>query len=196
MALKFVTAVLKAYITANTLDTFLILMEDGGWNSYRERWFFETHFFNVTASDSPYDLPIYIKMVQASRHDSITTIFALQDIRKLYPDLHFKNFLADGAIDNYPTYELLKHYDIRPFISLDSRTKTKFNYPHPVIPCFDDKGNPICKGGIPFIRWGYLKPKGIKYRCWFAAKGLDPQKNASVLPVNMVELFISSLTMT
>lgn len=66
--------------------------------------------FNVTASDSPYDLPITIKMVQASRHDSITTIFALQDIQRLYPQLRFKNFIVDGAMNNYPTYDLLKHF--------------------------------------------------------------------------------------
>lgn len=145
-----------------------------GWDSYREQWFFGNTLFNVTASDSPYDLPIYIKMVQASRHDSITTVFALEDIHKLYPNLQFRNFIADGAMDNYPIYELLKHYDILPFISLNSRTKAKFHYPHPDILCFDDKGNPICIGGIPFYNWGYSKPKGIKYRCYFAAKGIEP----------------------
>ncbi|OAA93827.1 hypothetical protein CLCOS_39780 [Clostridium coskatii] len=145
-----------------------------GWDSYREQWFFGNTLFNVTASDSPYDLPIYIKMVQASRHDSITTVFALESIHNLYPDLHFKNFIADGAMDNYPTYELLKRYDILPFISLDSRTKAKFDYPHPDILCFDGNGNPICMGGIPFANWGYSKPKGIKYRCYFAVKGLEP----------------------
>ncbi len=147
-----------------------------GWDSYRKQWFFGNTLFNVTASDSPYDLPIYIKMVQASRHDSITTVFALQDIHKLYKGLHFKSFIADGAMDNYPTYELLKHYDLLPFISLDSRTKAKFYYPNPDILCFDNKGNPICLGGIPFVNWGYSKPKGIKYRCWFAVKGLEPPK--------------------
>ncbi|OAA88835.1 hypothetical protein [Clostridium ljungdahlii] len=145
-----------------------------GWDSYRAQWFFGNTLFNVTASDSPYDLPIYIKMVQASRHDSITTVFALESILNLYPHLHFKNFIADGAMDNYPTYRLLKHYDILPFISLDSRTKAKFDYPHPDILCFDNKGFPICMGGIPFYNWGFSKPKEIKYRCYFAAKGLEP----------------------
>jgi len=64
-----------------------------GWDSYREQWFFGNTLFNVTVSDSPYDLPISIRMVQASRHDSITTIFALEDIRKLYPYMHFKTSL-------------------------------------------------------------------------------------------------------
>jgi hypothetical protein len=115
-------------------------------------------------------------MVQASRHDSVTTVFALRDIHKLYPSLKFKNFLADGAMDNYPTYDLLNHYNMLPFISLDSRTKSKYNYKHPDIICFDDKGRPICPGGIPYHNWGYSKPKGIKYRCWFACRGLEPPK--------------------
>ena len=145
-----------------------------GWDSYREQWFFGSTLFNVTASDSPYDLPIYIKMVQANRHDSITTVFALQDIQKLHPSLLLKNFVADGAMDNYPTYELLKHFKILPFISLDARTKAKIHYPHPDIASFDDKGRPVCKGGVPFAHWGLCKPYRIKYRCWFAAKGLEP----------------------
>lgn len=147
-----------------------------GWDSYREQWFFGSTLFNVTASDSPYDLPIYIKMVQASRHDSITAVFALEDIHKLYPYIRFKNFIADGAMDNYPIYDLLKHYGMTPFIPLDARTKAKLSYPSPDILCFDDKGRPVCNGGIPFVNWGYSKPKGIKYRCWFAVHGLEPPK--------------------
>ncbi|MDK2800785.1 MAG: hypothetical protein PWQ70_2404 [Clostridiales bacterium] len=90
--------------------------------------------------------------------------------------MRFRNFLADGAMDNYPTYNLLKHYDMLPFISLDSRTKAKYDYEHPGILCFDDKGRPICPGGIPYQNWGYSKLKGIKYRCWFACHGLKPPK--------------------
>lgn len=142
-----------------------------GWDSYREQWFFGNTLFNVTASDSPYDLPIYIKMVQASRHDSITTVFALHDIHRLFPNLHFDNFVADGAMDNYPTYDLLKHYDILPFISLDSRTKAKFNYPHPDILCFDNKGNPICMGGIPFHNWGIFQTKRYQISVLVCCKG-------------------------
>ncbi|WP_368491205.1 hypothetical protein [Clostridium sp. BJN0013] len=151
-----------------------------GWDSYRQQWFFGNTLFNVTASDGPYDLPIYIKMVQASRHDSITTVFALQDIHNLYPHFRFGNFIADGAMDNYPTYELLNHYDILPFIFLNSKTKAKFDYPHPDILCSDDKGNPICMGGIPFVNWGYYKPKGIKYRCYFGVKENSNRHHLSI----------------
>lgn len=90
-------------------------------------------------------------MVQANRHDNITTVLVLQDIQNFYPTIHFKSFVADGAMDNYPTYELLKHLEITPFISLDARIKAKLNYPHPDIECFDDKCRPVCKDGVPYV---------------------------------------------
>jgi len=55
-----------------------------GWGSYRERFFYGDTLFNVTASDSPYDLPILIKLVQANRNDSATTVYALTDIFRLF----------------------------------------------------------------------------------------------------------------
>ena len=145
-----------------------------GWDSYRERFFYGDTLFNVAASDSPYDLPILIGLVQANRHDSITTIYALTDIFRLFPDLRFKSFLADGAMDNYPTYELLKHFKIIPFIALDARTKAKLSYPHPDVASFDEQKRPVCKGGKPFAYWGFCWPYRLKYRCCYKAKGLEP----------------------
>lgn len=48
-------------------------------------FFYGDTLFSATASDSPYDLPIYLRIAQATRHDSILTIFALSEFRKLYP---------------------------------------------------------------------------------------------------------------
>lgn len=144
-----------------------------GWDSYHEEYYYGDTLFSTTASDSPYDLPIYLRIAQATRHDSILTVFALNEVRKLFPNLVMKNFLADGAMDNYPTYKLLQHYDMTPFIPLDSNAK----YPDEQLPkgvqCFDDTGAPICMGGIPYKNCGYSYPKGIKYRCWFDYHGID-----------------------
>jgi hypothetical protein len=144
-----------------------------GWDSYHEEYFFGDTLFNITASDSPYDLPIYLRIAQATRHDSILTIFALNEVRKLYPDITFRHFLADGAMDNYPTYQLLHQWNMIPYIPLDSKTRMDYKKPHPGILCFDDKGRPICLGGIPYEHSGYSYPKGIKYRCWFDCKGIE-----------------------
>jgi hypothetical protein len=144
-----------------------------GWDSYHEEYYYGDTLFSTTASDSPYDLPIYLRIAQATRHDSILTVFALNEVRKMYPNLIMKNFLADGAMDNYPTYKLLQHYGMIPFIPLDSNAK----YPDEKLPkgvlCFDDTGAPICMGGIPYKNCGYSYPKGIKYRCWFDYYGID-----------------------
>jgi len=143
-----------------------------GWDSYHEQYFYGDTLFSVTASDSPYDLPIYLRIAQATRHDSILTIFALNEVRKLYTSISFKNFLADGAMDNYATYRLLHKWGMIPFIPLDSNARIDYVKPHPGILCFDDDGNPICIGGIPYQHVGYSFPKGIKYRCWFDYHGI------------------------
>lgn len=88
-----------------------------GWDSYREQYFYGDILFNITASDSPNDLPIYLRNAQASRHDSILAIFAISEVRKLYPEICIRNFIADGAMDNYPTYELMYSWNILPFMS-------------------------------------------------------------------------------
>lgn len=144
-----------------------------GWDSYHEQYFYGDTLFSITASDSPYDLPIYLRIAQATRHDSILSIFALSEVRKLYPQITFKNFLADGAMDNYPTYKLLNKWEMIPFIPLDSNARTDKLKPPPGILCFDDDNNPICMGGIPYQNSGYSYPKGIKYRCWFDCYGID-----------------------
>jgi hypothetical protein len=145
-----------------------------GWDSYRERYFYGNTLYCLTASDSPNDLPVYLRISEAKRHDSVLTIFALNEVRKMYPGFKLTNFIADGSMDNYPTYELCNHWKIRAFIPLDSKTTFALkNMPSGVI-AFDDKGRPICEGGIPYANWGWCPKKhSIKYRCYFDANGLD-----------------------
>jgi hypothetical protein len=144
-----------------------------GWDSYHEQYFYGDTLFSTTASDSPYDLPVYLRIAQATRHDSILTVFALNEVRRLYPEMTFKNFLADGAMDNYATYRLLNKWDMIPYIPLDTNARIDYVKPHPGILCFDDDRNPICLGGIPYQYAGRSFPKGIKYRCWFDYHGIE-----------------------
>jgi hypothetical protein len=117
-------------------------------------------------------LPIYLRKAQAQRHDAIITIFALDEVIKLYPNIVFKNFLADGAMDNYPTYKLVDHFNMFPFIPLDSNVK----FPDRDLPSgvsgFDENGHPLCAKGLAYRACGYSYPKGLKYRCPFACDGL------------------------
>ena len=52
-----------------------------GWDSYRELYFFGDSLYAFTAAGTKHDLPIYLRLVQAKLHDSITTIFALHEFR-------------------------------------------------------------------------------------------------------------------
>ncbi len=59
---------------------------DYGWDSYREKYYYGRSLNIISASDSPYDLPIYPKLYRASKHDSVTFISTLHELFYWYPD--------------------------------------------------------------------------------------------------------------
>ena len=137
-----------------------------GWDSYHERWFFgyTAYLLSVHNPNLKLDLPIYLKFVEASRHDSVSLIASLAHARYLYKDfLSFDSLLADSAHDNYPTYELLKHFHIKPFIDLNKRGSDEVKPQN--IPLTKD-GVPVCPDGHLMLNWGFdAKRYRIKYRC-------------------------------
>lgn len=65
------------------------------------------------------DLPLHIRFLDARRHDSVSGIVTLKEFRDLNPDIPIQNLCFDSANDNYPTYNLCKTWNIRPFIDLN-----------------------------------------------------------------------------
>lgn len=136
-----------------------------GWDSHNEKWFFgyTQYIVSVCNPSAKVDLPIYLRTVQASRFDGVTAIIALAELRELYPKLGFNAFIADCAHDNYPTYELLNAWGIKPIITLNKAAK----------PTTIDKelligadGVPICKAGRKLFFWGTIKKQHrLKWRC-------------------------------
>jgi hypothetical protein len=53
------------------------------WDSYDEQYLYGHAIYSLTAPDSSYDLPIYIRFAQCQRHDSTISIVALQEAYKL-----------------------------------------------------------------------------------------------------------------
>jgi hypothetical protein len=80
-----------------------------GWDSYREEWVFGRSLYEIIEVHSPYGLPIFLKMAQAQRHDSILGIATLHEAKRLYEDHSFWEFITDSAHDAYPIYQLLEH---------------------------------------------------------------------------------------
>jgi len=134
-----------------------------GWDSYRDCFVFGYANYTFTASGE-YELPIYSTLAQASRHDSVTLLSALDRMRRLYPEFEFSGLILDKAHDNYPTYELLNHWEIEPFIPLKKSNNGNFTYPPPIK--IDEDGVPLCRAGLKMANWGFQKDRcRIKWRC-------------------------------
>jgi hypothetical protein len=131
-----------------------------GWDSYREKYVYGYSNYTFTTANGPYDLPVYSTITQASRHDSVTHIYALYRMRNLYPEFNFAGDILDSAHDNYPTYELLNYWGIEPFIALNKTNTGNYKYTDCEIKINED-GVPVCKLGREMSYWG---PDYERYR--------------------------------
>jgi hypothetical protein len=141
-----------------------------GWDSYHKQWFFghTAYLFSVHNSDLKIDLPIYLRFAEGSAFDGVTLIQSLAHARYLYDGfLSFDSLIADAAHDNYPTYDLLKRWNIKPFIALNNRTSEPGSTAGSSVQK-NKNGVPICADGHEMANWGFdAKRYRIKYRCPF-----------------------------
>ena len=134
-----------------------------GWDSHNERYFYGYSGYFISTYNSAYklDLPLYLRIVDAKRHDSISAVVALAEFRDLYPELKIDTFISDSASDNYATYELLDHWGINAVIALNKKSKQQFpNF------TLGDDGAPLCPGGNRMVNWGICdNGRRRKWRC-------------------------------
>lgn len=117
----------------------------------------------VTASDSPYDLPIYPRLYRASKHDSVLFVSTFHELQHWYSDWKFGEVILDSALDAFPIYEMLEHYDISAIIDLNPRRSKQFQHKQMDI---NLKGVPVCPIGREMIHWGLnQKTYRRKWRC-------------------------------
>lgn len=141
-----------------------------GWDSSKEQYFYgySAYFFSVYNPEKKLDLPIYLRTLEARRHDSLSALVALAEFREVFPEFKMKGFLSDSASDNYETYHLLNEWKIPAFIALNGRAKGNFTYNQVEI---DGSGTPICEGGLPMIfNWHDSSRCRNKFRCPAKAK--------------------------
>lgn len=63
---------------------------DIGWDSYRNRYYFEYDLYILTAADSENDLPIFPFLSPASRHDSHGFLYNWFSMKQMIPDVAVK----------------------------------------------------------------------------------------------------------
>jgi len=138
-----------------------------GWDSHNKQWFYgyTGYFISTYNKKLRLDLPLYLRLVDAKRHDSISAVVAIAEFLDLYPELDVQTFISDSASDNYATYELLDHLDINAVIALNSTNKGNAKYPKHL--SINDQGAPICQAGYAMINWGFCGKDRcrIKWRC-------------------------------
>ena len=137
-----------------------------GWDSFHQHWFYghTAYLFSVHNPKLKIDLPIYLKFTEASAFDGVTLISSLAHAKSMYSGfLSFDSLIADAAHDNYPTYDLLKQWRIKPFIPLNNRNSS---IPGGKSIQVSKSGIPICADGYEMSNWGFdAKKYRIKYRC-------------------------------
>ena len=112
------------------------------------------------------DVPLLLRFTSAKRHDSVCFLTAFHEMEKHMPSLSVKNMCLDSAMDNMPTYRLLKKRGIRAFIDLNSKCGRPKIIPDTIR--IDKNGTPLCNAGRPMVPYGQDRSTGyLMWRCPF-----------------------------
>jgi hypothetical protein len=137
-----------------------------GWDSHNERYFYGYmgYFISTYNCTEKLDLPLYLRLFDAKRHDSISAVIALAEFKDLYPDLNVNAFISDSASDNYATYQLLNEWDIIAVIALNKTNKGNRKFPQCLV---NQYGVPMCPAGHEMVNNGFCGKDRcrIKWRC-------------------------------
>ena len=91
-----------------------------GWDSYRNRYFYGRHLSAIVSTQGGHDLPIYLRLCQGNRHDSVAGTVAFVEAEQLYLD-GFSRFVGDSALDALPLYVYLEDHRTAAVIDLNER---------------------------------------------------------------------------
>lgn len=135
-----------------------------GWDSHRECYYFGYDLYMLTASDSENDLPVFLFLGPASRHDSIGFLYNWFSMKQFLPEAHVTKLLLDSAHDAMPYYEYCRDYGIAPFIDLNADRGRPPVYKDDFT--INDDGVPVCREGHVMRRDGTESAKGrTKFKC-------------------------------
>ena len=118
-----------------------------GWDSDLGTYYFGYTLYMLSYHNGQLGigLPLHIRFLDARHHDSVSGIVTLKEFRDLNPDIPIQNLCFDSANDNYPTYNLCKTWNIRPFIDLNANYGKPKSIPDEIT--IDTDGTPVCQAG-------------------------------------------------
>ena len=139
-----------------------------GWDSGLDKYYFGYTLFQLSCCNSSLhtDVPLLLRFTSAKRHDSVSFLTAFQEMEKHMPGLSVKNMCLDSAMDNMPTYRLLKERGISAFIDLNTKCGRSKTIPDTIR--IDKNGTPLCDAGLPMVPNGQDRRTGyLMWRCPF-----------------------------
>ena len=93
------------------------------------------------------------------------------------PAVSIKNICLDSAMDNYPTYRILKKREIWAFIDLNDKCGRPKTIPDTII--IDKDGTPLCQEKLHMKPNGYGRSSGyLMWRCPFWKEHCSKCKNS------------------
>lgn len=147
-----------------------------GWDNQDETYVYGRTLYEINAADSPYDLPLFIKLTSCQRSDSVTSVVALAQSINLYPEFNFSIFSGDCAHDNYSFYRLLDHFQIKGVIPLNLTNKDKSWYQGQFE--VHANGQVLCPAKLPMIDGGFNPDRQRrKWRCPLKAASKKMKKS-------------------
>ena len=146
-----------------------------GWDSGLDSFYFGYTLFQLSCHNPVLhtDLPLLLRFTSARRHDSVSFLAAFHEMEKHMPGLSIKNMCLDSAMDNLPTYRLLKDRNIRRGAGpMEKTTKQNVNAAVP-LPNMDVSLKPDLSGTSGYIQISPVVRKLI--RKYISS---EPQQNA------------------
>jgi len=145
------------------------LSAEWGWDNRHKCLIFGYRFFQLVSGDNKHDLPVYLSIAPANKHEVLMAISAIDDMDKMLhesnTDYHLSRASFDALFDMNSFYKYLIHkkifryaipYRIEPAACLElGADRSKFSA----------DGIPLCPGGLP-MRYHFKDGQGRRvYSC-------------------------------
>lgn len=150
-----------------------------GWDSDLEKHYFGYTLFQLSCYNKELraDLPLLLRFTSARRHDSVSFLVAFHEMEKHMPAVPVENICLDSAMDNYPTYRILKRRGIHAFIDLNDKCGRPKTIPDTIT--IDKDGTPLCQEMLRMKPNGYDHSSGyLMWRCPFGKEHCSKCKNS------------------
>ena len=147
---------------------------DFGWDSDLGMYYFGYTLYNISYHNSLIhtDLPVFIDLEKASRHDALSSISSTARFLDINPELSPKFMCFDSASDSSAVYQFLRHHNIIPIIDFNQRKLGKNIYKH--FDSISENGKPICDCGVEMYHCGYdYQRQRRKFRCPLKMRLID-----------------------